>query len=300
MKKCIVTGGCGFVGSNLVDKLVHLGINVLVIDNLSSKCHDRFYYNESGDVQYEKKSVTDYAGCFPLFEKFKPNVVFHLAAMTSVRESIEEPGTCMLTNVIGTQNMLGLSKKFEAKRFVFMSSSAVYGSSQKRSQKETDDLAPISPYGYSKLFGENLCKMNSELFDIDTVCFRPFNIYGPRQPKLGEYAPVMAKFEKQKENESPLTIFGDGEQTRDFVYVDDVCNALIAGAMETEPQKGEVYNVGTGKSYSINEIAKMIGGATEHLPAVNGEARNTLANISKAKANLGWVPKKSLEEYYIK
>jgi UDP-glucose 4-epimerase len=142
--------------------------------------------------------------------------------------------------------------------------------------------------------------MNSKLFEIDTICFRPFNIYGPRQPKLGEYAPVMAKFEKQKENGSPLTIFGDGEQTRDFIHVDDVCNALIAGAMEMEPQRGEIYNLGTGKSYSINEIAKMIGGTTEYLPAVDGEVRNTLANIGKAKANLGWVPKKSLEDYYIK
>lgn len=297
--KCIVTGGCGFVGSNLVDKLVNLGHEVLVIDNLSSTSHDRFYYNETGRVNYEKKSITDYAACFPLFQTFKPQVVFHLAAMTSVRGSMDEPGTCMLVNVVGTQNMLGLSKIAEAKKFVFISSSAVYGSSSKKSQKESDDLFPISPYGYSKLFGENLCRMNSECFGLDTVCFRPFNIYGPRQPKLGQYAPVLAKFEKQKAEGSPLTIFGDGEQTRDFIHVDDVCNALIAGAFEQEVQKGEAYNLGSGNSYSINRLAEMIGGGVKYLPAVDGEARNTLANILKAKANFGWVPKKSLELDYI-
>lgn len=299
-QKCLVTGGCGFVGSTLVDKLVDSGNEVLVIDNLSSKSHDRFYYNESGKVNYEKKSVTDYAACFPLFETFKPDIVFHLAAMTSVGESIEQPGTCMLINVVGTQNMLGLSKKFKVKRFVFVSSSVVYGSSQKKSQKETDDPSPTNPYGYSKLFGENLCRMNSQLFGLDTVSFRPFNIYGPRQPKLGNYEPVMAKFEKQKQAGSSLTVFGDGEQRKDFVHVDDVCDALIAGAFQAEEQKGEVYNIGRGKSYSIKEVAEMVGGVIEYLPAVNEELENTLANISKAKANLGWVPKKSLEDYYIK
>ena len=299
-KKCLVTGGCGFVGSTLVDKLVNLGHEVAVIDNLSSRSHEKFYYNETGKVKYAKQSVTDYASCLPVFEIFKPDVVFHLAAMTSIRQSIEEAGTCMLVNVVGTENMLALSRKFEVNRFVFVSSSAVYGSSPKKSQKETDELCPTNPYAYSKWFGENICKMNSELYGIDTVCFRPFNIYGPRQPAKGDYAPVIGKFEQQKSGGSPLTVFGDGEQRRDFIHVDDVCDALILGAFDQESQRGEVYNLGSNKNYSVNQIAQMIGGKIEYLPENKGEVRSTLANISKAKANFGWIPKKCLETDYIK
>lgn len=299
-KKCLVTGGCGFVGSTLVDKLVSLGHEVAVIDNLSSVSHEKFYYNETGKVKYSKQSVTDYVSCFQIFDFFKPDVVFHLAAMTSVRQSIEQAGTCMLVNVVGTENMLALSRKFGANRFVFMSSSAVYGSSTKKSQKESDEASPSSPYAYSKWFGESICKMNSDLYGIDTVSFRPFNIYGPRQPKKGDYAPVIAKFQEQKSAGSPQTVFGDGEQRRDFIHVDDVCDALLAGAFDPEPQRGEVYNLGTGKNYSVNQIVEMIGGKAEYLPEVKGEVRSTLANITKAKANFGWSPKKSLESDYIK
>ncbi len=294
----LITGGCGFVGSNLTRLLLGEGHRVTVIDNLSSDAHDQFYY-ESG-AEYYEHNITDYVMCSEVFERVNLDVVVHLAAEARIQNCIEDPTLCMETNVLGTQTVLQLARRYGAKRMVFMSTSAVYGLKANPVQRETDPTDCLNPYSLSKYFGEQLCQMYSRDYGLDTVCFRGFNIWGPRQPKRGSYAPVMGVFTRQQEEGVPLTIVGDGEQRRDFVHVEDVCRGLIAGAESLEKQRGEVYNLGTGKNYSVNEIAEMIGGERSHLPPRQGEARSTLADISKIQEKLGWTPKHSLESAYIK
>jgi UDP-glucose 4-epimerase len=293
----LITGGCGFVGSNLTQLLLGEEHWVTVIDNLSSDAHDQFYY-ESG-AEYHEQNITDYVMCSDVFRKTKPDVVFHLAAEARIQNCIEDPTLCMETNVLGTQTILQLSRRYEVKRVVFMSTSAVYGLKANAVQRETDPIDCLNPYSLSKRFGEELCGMYSRDYGLDTVCFRGFNIWGPRQPKRGAYAPVMGVFSRQRQEGVPLTIVGDGEQRRDFIHVEDVCRGLLAGAEAGEPQRGEVYNLGTGKNYSVNEIAQMVGGYTTHLPPRVGEARSTLADITKAQQKLGWSPRHSLEQVYI-
>lgn len=290
----LVTGGCGFVGSNLVDMLVEQGHTVTVIDNLSSDAHDQFYYNDH--ATYYDHSVTDYVMCSQVFERNQPDVVFHLAAEARIQNCIEDPTLCMETNVMGTQTMLSLCKKHGVGRMVFMSTSAIYGLTNPAPQKETDSPDCLNAYSLSKLFGEKLCRLWSEMYQLDTVCFRGFNIYGNRQPKKGPYAPVIGVFSRQVDEGKSLTIVGDGEQRRDFVHVSDVCRGLIAGATVEKAQAGEVYNLGTGVNYSVTEIADMVSRARAHTlahthtPPRAGEARVTLADISKIKASLGWEP----------
>lgn len=284
----IVTGSCGFVGSNLVDMLIEQRHSVVGIDNLSSDAHDQFYFNPN--ARYYHYDVNDYVMCSEVFKRHKPNVVFHLAAEARIQNCIQDPSLCMETNLMGTQTMLQLSKKEKVKRMVLMSTSAVYGLRANPVQKEEDTTDCLNPYSLSKWFGENLCKMYSKNYSLDTVCFRGFNIYGNRQPTKGQYAPVIGIFQRQKIAGDALTVVGDGEQRRDFIHVSDVCRGLIAGAFSKETQNGEVYNLGTGKNYSVNEIAEMIGGKREYLPQRQSESRSTLADISKAKEKLGWNP----------
>jgi UDP-glucose 4-epimerase len=288
----LVTGSCGFLGSNLVDMLIEQGHKVVGIDNLSSDAHDQFYFNPN--ATYYHYDVNDYVMCSDVFERHKPNAVFHLAAEARIQNCIEDPSLCMETNLMGTQTMLQLSRKEKVKRMVFMSTSAVYGLRANPIQKEEDKTDCLNPYSLSKWFGENLCKMYSKNYGLDTVCFRGFNIYGDRQPKKGQYAPVIGIFKRQKEAGDALTVVGDGEQRRDFIHVSDVCRGLMAGAFSKETQNGEVYNLGTGKNYSVNEIAEMIGGKRDYLPQRQSESRSTLADISKAKEKLGWIPQYDL------
>lgn len=295
--KCIVTGSCGFIGSNLVDMLLEQGYKVTGIDNLSSDAHDQFYFNPN--ATYYHYDITDYVMCSEVFEQHRPDVVVHLAAEARIQNCIEDPGRCMDTNVMGTETVLSLCKKHGVYRMVFMSTSAVYGLRANPVQSETDQTDCLNPYSLSKKFGEELCQMYSRDYGVDTVCFRGFNIWGNRQPKRGSYAPVMGVFSRQKAEGSPLTVVGDGSQRRDFIHVEDVCRGLMAGAEATEPQRGEVYNLGSGKNHSINEIAAMFGGETVHLPQRQGEARITLADISKIGKKLGWSPRHSLESTYI-
>ena len=285
--KCIVTGGCGFVGSNLVDMLVEQGHMVAVIDNLSSDAHDHFYYNAA--ASYHKWDVVDYGMCSDVFDTVKPDVVFHLAAESRIQNCMGDPGRCMKTNVMGTETILALCNQHKASRMVFMSTSAIYGLQAKEIQNENDAPDCLNAYSYSKWFGENLCKMYSKNYGLDTVCFRGFNIYGNRQPKKGQYAPVIGIFKRQKNAGEPLTIVGDGKQRRDFVHVSDVCRGLVAGALTDQNQAGEVYNLGSGKNYSVNEIADMIGGERVYLPTRQGESRSTLADNTKVKEKLGWI-----------
>lgn len=295
MNTFLVTGGCGFIGSNLVDALIELGHKVVVIDNLSSDAHDKFYFNDK--AKYYENNINDPHVCNFIFKEHFPTHIINLAAEARIQNCIENPTLCIKTNFNGTQSMLELALKYKSKRFVQMSTSAIYGLNTKVPQSETDTPDCLNPYSYSKLFAEQLCKMYSDMHGLDTVCFRGFNIYGPRQPKRGSYAPVIGIFSRQKKANETLSIVGDGEQKRDFIHVKDVCSALIAGALNEKKQNGAVYNLGTGTNFSIKQIAEMFNFPYSHVPQRAGEARETLANIEKIKNAFDWKPTIFLKEY---
>lgn len=295
--KYLVTGGCGFIGSNLVDRLVDIGHEVVVVDNKSSPSHEHFYENPK--AKYHDLSIAGDA-CSRVFEKFQPDVVFHLAAEVLIQNCVNDPQKTYHTNLQGTVNILEKCRHFKVKRLVLSSTASIYG--LKNSEPFTEGMHPdcLNPYSASKLAAEGACGLYSRLYGVDTVCLRYFNVYGPRQPVKGSYAPIMAVFNRQKNNGENLTIVGDGNQTRDYVHVSDVASANILAAEYSEPLNGEVFNVGTGKAYSVNDIADMYdpdGTNRSMLPAREGEQRYVTANFQKIRKALGWMPKVSLSQY---
>jgi UDP-glucose 4-epimerase len=291
----IVTGGCGFIGSNLVDQLVNLDHKVFVIDNLSSDAHDKFYYNKK--AIYYKDDITNKHLVNGIFERHKPDYVFHLAAEARIQNCINEPAKAFNTNTVGTLNILEASRMFGIKRIMFSSTSAIYGLTCSLPQKEISSPDCLNMYSYSKLFSENLFILYSNMYNVDSVCFRYFNVYGPRQPIRGTYAPVIGVFSRQKKMGDPMTIVGDGLQTRDYVHVSDVVQANIAAMNCENKLKADIINIGTGVAYSVLDLAIEMGGAYNHVAPRQGEARHTLADISKAKKLLNWEPKKELFDY---
>jgi UDP-glucose 4-epimerase len=303
----LVTGGAGFIGSNLVDRLILDGHDVTVIDNESSNAHDHFYWNDkSNNYKYD---ICDYVMCSDVFKKHQPDVVFHLAAEARIQPSIIDPLKAVETNMVGTATMLQLSRKYNVKRFIYSSTSSAYGLKNNAPLKEDMPNDCLNPYSVSKTAGEELCKMYSKLYNLETIIFRYFNVYGERQPLKGQYAPVVGIFQRQKAAGEPLTIVGDGEQRRDFTHVSDVVEANVIAATaqfdewqvngneHTIYKYGQTYNVGTGTNYSINEVAAMIGGNKTHIPARLGESRITLADITKIKKHLKWAPKVKLTDW---
>ena len=306
---CLVTGGAGFIGSNLVDKLIESGHDVTVIDNESSDAHDQFYWNERANNY--KYDICDYVMCSDVFKRHRPDVVFHIAAEARIQPCILDPLKAVETNVVGTGTILELSRKYKVKRVVYSSTSSAYGLKNNPPLNEDMPNDCLNPYSVTKTSGEELCKMYSKLYNLETIIFRYFNVYGERQPLKGQYAPVVGIFQRQKKNGEPMTIVGDGEQRRDFTHVSDVVSANTIAATKTFDQWqedgtkrfiyqfGQIYNVGTGVNYSVNEIAKIIGGDTINIPPRVGESRITLANNSKIKRELGWKPTVDLKSWLI-
>lgn len=293
--KYIVTGGCGFIGSNIVSKLISDGHSVAVIDNLSSDAHDEFYYVNK--AVYYNWNVTDYVMCSEVFRRHNPDYVLHLAAEARIQNCIEDPSLAFDTNYMGTVNLLALSKKYNIKRFVLSSTSAIYGLKNFGLLNENMPTDCLNAYSLSKYQAEQVCKLYSDMYGLDTVCLRYFNVYGPHQPKKGPYAPVIGIFSRQLALGEPLTIIGDGEQTRDYIHVSDIVDANIMAATHETPLEGQVFNVGTGNSYTINQIARKLSTNLKYLPPRKGEARHTQADISKIKNYFGWKPKIQLIEW---
>jgi nucleoside-diphosphate-sugar epimerase len=291
----IVTGGCGFIGSNIVKRLVEEKHNVAVIDNLSSDAHDEFYYVDG--ATYYNWNVTDYVMCSEVFKRHSPDYVLHLAAEARIQNCIEDPTLAFETNFMGTQTMLALCKKYNVKRFVLSTTSAIYG--LKNCGLLQEDMAPdcLNAYSLSKYQAEQACKLYSDMYSVDTVCLRYFNVYGPQQPKKGPYAPVIGIFSRQLAAGEALTVVGDGEQTRDYVHVSDVVEANIMAATHESPLSAQVFNVGTGNFYSVNQIARKLSDKIKYLPPRKGEARHTQADITKIKNYFGWKPKIQLMEW---
>ncbi len=289
MKKYIVTGGAGFIGSNLVDALVDAGHEVYVIDNLSGGKKE----NINPKAIFHEADIRNLEQIKPLFKGI--DGVFHLAALPRVQYSIEHPTETNEVNINGTQNILLVAKEVGVKRIVYSASSAAYGEKVVMPLVETMLPEPKSPYGLQKYVGEHLMRLWSEIFGIETVSLRYFNVYGPRHSSEGAYALVIARFLKQKKDGEKMTITGDGLQTRDFTHVRDVVRANILAMESQNVGKGEVMNIGGGKSFSVLEIAKMIGGEYEFVPP-RIEPRNTLADTTLAKKLLGWEPKEDFEK----
>lgn len=290
--KSIVTGGAGFIGSNLVDELINLGHKVVCIDNESS--NSKSYWNQSA-LNY-KADICDYEKIKDLFKD--ADYVFHLAAESRIQNTVDNPVKAVKTNSLGTSVVLQCARENNVKRFVFSSTSSVYG---KNNVPNDENQVPdcLNPYSVSKLNGEHLCKIYNDLFGLQTVILRYFNVYGNREPLSGQYAPVLGIFRRQKSNGESLTITGDGSQRRDFTNVKDVANANILAATGDISKEffGTAFNIGGGKNISILEIAKMISSDIKFIPKRLGEMQETLANIKKSQTVLNWNPKVDLISY---
>ena len=291
--KSLVTGGAGFIGSNLVDELIKLGHKVVVIDNEYSDVHEQFYYNDK--AEYHNYDIRDEA-TRNLYDGV--DYVFHLAAEARIQPAVLNPIEAVSINSVGTCTVLQFAREAGVKRVIYSSTSSGYGLNPAPNvEAQPDDC--LNPYSVSKIAGEKLCKMYTDLYGLNTIIFRYFNVFGERAPRKGQYAPVTGIFLRQKAAGEPLTIVGDGEQRRDYIYVKDVANANVMAAISNPDDNayGQVYNVGSGKNYSVNEIASFISDDTINIPPRIGEARNSLANIDKIQKTFAWKPEVDVEQW---
>jgi len=296
--KTVVTGGAGFIGSHIVERLLKEGHYVVVVDNFSSGREENLSFvcqNASFKKHYTliKGDIRDYSICLKACEE--ADTVFHQAALRSVPRSLDDPYEYNEVNINGTLNMLKASLEKGVKKFIFASSSSIYGETTKFPEKETEYPRLISPYALTKLAGEYYCRIFTENFGLTTVSLRYFNVYGPRQALDDEYAVVIPKFITCMLNDQSPPIHGTGEQSRDFTYIDNVVNANLLAA-EAEGVAGKVFNVGSGQDYSILELVKVLnkimGKNIEPIftPPRKGDVLKTLADISSATYLLGYKP----------
>lgn len=293
MTNVLVTGGAGFLGSHIVDRLVKDGYKVKVLDNMTT--------GQKGQVNKKAKLIkSDIKNLEEIKKHFKGmKYVFHVAARARIQPSIKDPASTFQDNIIGTLNILLASRDAGVKRVIFSASSSSYGDQSVFPLLE--DMLPNfkSPYSLSKYIGEKTCELFSKLYGLETVSLRYFNVYGPRQLTEGAYATVVGIFLKQLQDNKPLTIVSPGTIRRDFTYVSDVVEANILAMKSKKVGKGEVINIGYGKNYSISEVAFLIlskaKGRAIYIPERSGEAKVTLANNKKAQELLDWRPKINFE-----
>lgn len=290
----LVTGGAGFIGSNLTDRLIELRNEVLVIDDLSTGKKE----NINPKAIFHQINICDFEKIKPLFQGI--DCVFHLAAIPRVPISVADPVTTSRVNILGAVNVFKAGIDGGARRIVFASSSSVYGDQERLPLEESMTPNPLSPYALQKLAGEQFAKLFVKLYKVPIVCLRYFNVYGPRIDFNSDYSLVIGKFLKLKVQNEPLTIFGDGEQTRGFCYIDDVIEANVKTIESDKIKGGEVINIGSNKSYSINYLSKMIGGEVKYLPPRVGDIRYTQADVNLAKNLIDWEPKIDFEQGMIK
>ena len=292
MTKSLVTGGLGFIGSHVVDYLLDQGHQVVTVDNRSAN-NDRFYDNPNVTQIYE--DICNYETMKHISRDV--DYVFHLAAESRLQPAIENPIDAVTRNCVGTTVMLQAARENNVKRFIYSSTSSGYGNNPAPSvETQPDDC--LNPYSASKIAAEKFCKMYYELYGVPTVSLRYFNVFGERSPTKGQYAPVVGIFERQKAAGEPLTIVGDGSQRRDFIYVKDVARAnYLAAVMPLKGCFGEVFNVGSAKNYSVQEIADAISDKQEYIPRRDGEMETTLAVIDKVSSVIGWKPEVDVLEW---
>ena len=296
MKKVVVTGGAGFIGSHLAEELAKRGYHVIILDDLSTGRMENIKgLVETEKAQFVQGSVTDLVLLHKLFEGI--DYVFHQAAIPSVPRSIEDPLASHEANITGTLNVLIAARDNGVKKVIYASSSSVYGDTPTLPKREDMPPNPQSPYAITKLAGEYYCRGFQEVYELPTICLRYFNIYGRRQDANSQYATAIPRFATRVFEGKPPIIFGDGEQTRDFTFINDAVEANILAA---ESDATGIFNIGRGKSFSINELARLItniiGNNVEpiHQEPRPGDIRHSLADISKARA-FGYEPKYSLK-----
>ena len=291
MSKYLVTGGAGFIGTNLIKQLILKRAEVVVIDNYSG---GKFTDRVQPGVNYIEGDIRNMDD----LNKVMAGVdgVFHLAAIARMSYSVENSRETNDVNINGTLNVLVAARDNGVKRVVYSASSSAYGEQETVPFVETMKPAPMSPYGLQKYVGEEYCRLFYELYGLNTASLRYFNVYGPYMDPNGAYALVIGKFLQQKKEGNPLTICGDGEYYRDYTHVYDIARANIL-AMESEKVgQGELFNIGNGKPYSVNELAKIIGGESAHVDPRPGDPRRTQADNTKVKEVLGWQPTVDLED----
>jgi len=295
----LVTGGAGFIGSNIVEELLKRGQKVRVLDNFSTGKRENIL-PFLGRIELIEGDIRNYRVVREAVEGV--DLILHQAALPSVPRSIKDPITANEVNVGGTLNLLNAAKNTGVKRIVYASSSSVYGNSETLPKKEDMIPEPISPYAVSKLAGEKYCKVFYEVYGLETVILRYFNVFGRMQDPTSQYSGAIAKFINAFLNNKPLTVYGDGEQSRDFTFVDDVVKANLLVANCSLNHSGEVFNVARGRRVSLNQIIKIleeIFGRDNQVIYTDprlGDVRCSEADISKIKTKLGFEPKISFEE----
>jgi len=284
----LVTGAAGFIGSNLVDYLLDQGHTVICVDNESANNEKFHWRHEDGMLLNVKGDITNYKSMKNVFRGVE--YVFHLAAESRLQPAIENPIGAVEKNCVGTTVMLQCAREAGVKRFVYSSTSSGYGNnSYPNIETQPDDC--LNPYSASKVAAEKFCKMYTDLYGLETVILRYFNVFGNRSPTKGQYAPVIGIFQRQRDVGEPLTIVGDGSQRRDFVHVHDVARAnYLAATSPLGDQLGEVFNVGSGTCYSIQQIADAISNNQVYIPERDGEMDTTFADITKIGEVIGWKP----------
>jgi len=285
----LVTGGAGFIGSNLVDALIDRGLRVRIVDNITTG--SRRQVNPRAELF--EADITDIEAIRAAFAGV--DCVFHVAALPRVPLSIEKPVETHMVNVIGTLNVLLAARDAGVRRVVYSGSSSAYGDQPRLPLREDMTPNPLNPYALQKLTGEQYTRLFHRLFSMQTLTLRYFNVFGPRMAHEGAYVTVISVFLRARREGKPLTIHGDGEQTRDFTHVRDVVRANVM-AMDSAIADGRAINIGHGRNISINRVAQLIGGPTVNLPARPGDARDTLADNSEARRVLGWRPEVNFED----
>ncbi|QQR81162.1 MAG: SDR family oxidoreductase [Deltaproteobacteria bacterium] len=289
--KALVTGGAGFIGSHLVDLLLSCGHEVTVIDNLSTGREENLY-DVKDRIRFVKSDLSQEGEWQDLFQGC--DYVFHLAALADIVPSIQKPLDYFQANVQGTIHVLEAARRHRVKRLVYAASSSCYGIPEKFPTPENSPIQPQYPYALTKRMGEEMVMHWAQVYKLPAISLRFFNVYGPRSRTSGTYGAVFGVFLAQKLANKPFTIVGDGTQTRDFTFVTDVARAILAAAESSV--SGEIFNVGSGKTISVNRIVELLGGEKTYIPKRPGEPDCTFADISKITSQLNWKPQISIEE----
>ncbi len=291
--KCLVTGGAGFIGSHLTELLMENGHDVIVVDNLTSGRLENLKPVEGNSgLRFVQADVRDRSTLEPLFEGV--DWCFHLAGLADIVPSIEMPDQYFSTNVTGTLNVLQCAKDSGVKRLVYAASSSSYGIPDAYPTSEEVPIRPQYPYALTKYMGEELVLHWAKVYGLPTVSLRLFNVFGPRSRTTGAYGAVFGVFLAQKLNNKPLTVVGDGKQTRDFTFVTDVADAFMTAA--SSDVSGEAMNVGSGDHYSVNQLVELINSEVEYIPRRPGEPDCTFADVRKIERLLGWKSKVPFEK----
>ncbi len=291
MKKYLITGGAGFIGSHLVDKLIEKGDEIVVIDNFSTGRSQNLDH-VTDKIKLIECDISKLGHWQNSFENI--DCVFHLAALADIVPSIENPEKYYRSNVNGTFNVLEACRKHRVKKVIYSASSSCYGIPNDYPTKETAEIRTQYPYALTKYLGEQLVIHWCRVYGVPAVSLRFFNVYGPRSRTSGTYGAVFGVFLAQKLAGKPFTVVGDGTQTRDFTYVSDIVDAIIKAAESNV--KGEIINIGSDNTYSVNRLVELLGGDVMHIPKRPGEPDCTWADITKAKQLLSWKPRVNLEE----